>query len=101
MQTKKAKEVDTRAPVQVVATGVGYHNGRMYQVGETFTVPASMFDERVRYEKTPMGPVIEAGVYDPPSWFEEGVPAVAETEQRLVAKSAQGAGNQERRDDIG
>lgn len=80
------KKVDNRPPVAVIATARGYHDGKIFEVGDTFKVPASMFDTRVRMTKGAIGPAVEDGEYPAPQWFEEAV-TETETVTKTTAKS--------------
>lgn len=83
MQNEKA--VDTRPLVKVIASAAGWDGARIREAGDTFLVPASVFDKRKRFVIGADNVTRPDGFYDPPSWFE---PAVEEqvTETRTVSK---------------
>lgn len=69
--------------VTVIATGVGHDGLIVRQPGETFQMPASMFDKRPKLDKDgkPTGEF-----YPPPSWFVEA----EEVETKTTTVKAKG-----------
>lgn len=78
------EKIDNRPMVKAIATARGWDGARIREVGESFLVPAAMFDKRERRTKDEDGKVV-VGEYDPPSWFEAAVEEEV-TETRTVSK---------------